>query len=95
MLFQLERQLGPFQIGGKVKPTGRDDKIIIGLPEWKNACVNVNDVINIPDEDLIFYSDIEDQNSDVYCFPINELLDKFSREIFIISTPEKIFLIRL
>ncbi len=70
----------PFQIGGKVKPTGRDDKIIIGLPEWKNACVNVNDVINIPDEDLIFYSDIEDQNSDVYCFPINELLDKFSRE---------------
>ncbi len=44
-----------------MKPTGRDDKIIIGLPEWKNACVNVNDVINIPDEDLIFYSDIEDQ----------------------------------
>ncbi len=45
----------------------------------ENACVNVNDVINIPDEDLIFYSDIEDQNSDVYCFPINELWINFKR----------------
>ncbi len=37
MLFQLERQLDPFQIGGKVKPTGRADKIIIGLPEMEKC----------------------------------------------------------
>ncbi len=51
--------------------------------------------INIPMKDLIFYSDIEDHNSRVYCFPINDLLDKFSREDIHNQYTEKIFLIRL
>ncbi len=35
MVIPTRKATRPFQIGGKVKPTGRDDKIIIGLPEWK------------------------------------------------------------
>jgi hypothetical protein len=83
------KQTRPFQMGGtgagRIRAEGRDDKIIIGLPEWKNACVNADEVRNIPDEELIFYahpqsSAREELNTDVFCFPINDLLDKFSRE---------------
>jgi hypothetical protein len=74
----------PFRMGGtgagRLRPEGRDDKIVIGLPEWKNACVNVDDIMNVPDEELIFYTDPEDGGDNVFCFQINDLLDKFSRE---------------
>ena len=66
--------------GRQIRLEGRDDKIIIGLPEWKNACTNLDEVRDIPDDELIFYTDPDDDSDDVFCFPINDLLDKFSKE---------------
>lgn len=62
----------PFQRG--VQIIGKDAKMIIGLPEWKTACKNANDVENVNDEDLVFYKD-EDE---VYCFEIDGLMDRFA-----------------
>jgi hypothetical protein len=70
----------PFHAGQHIRLEGRDDKIIIGLPEWKNACTNINEVRDVPDEELIFYTDPDDDSEDVFCFPINDLLDRFSKE---------------
>lgn len=64
--------------GGRVRIEGQDEKIIIGLPEWKNSCENLNEVVNIPDEDLVFYTEQEgDKKGLVYCFQIEDLLDRF------------------
>lgn len=49
--------------------------IIIGFPDWKQVCTNSDDVYDIPDEELIFYSE---PGGNVYCFKIHELLKQFA-----------------
>lgn len=52
----------------------KPEEMVIGLPPWKAACANVDDVKDIDDEHLIFYKDVDK----VYCFHINNLLDRFN-----------------
>jgi len=42
--------------------------------DWKTACVNKDDVIDIPDEQIIYYREGEN----VYCLVIDEILDQIS-----------------
>ena len=44
----------------------------IKVPEFKSACVNKSDVVNIPDEEIIYYK----ENNDVYCLNIPQILNE-------------------
>jgi hypothetical protein len=56
------------------------NKIVIGLPSWKSLCFNSDDVANVDDEKLIFYTETKGPNkNNPFCFVIQELVKNFSQ----------------
>lgn len=48
----------------------------ISLHPWRSACVNQEDVKNVPDSEVVYYNDGEN----VYCLVIQDLLERFRNE---------------
>ena len=44
------------------------------IPAWKSACVNKNDIIDIPDDQIIYYK----EDDKVYCLVIKQVLEQIS-----------------
>lgn len=55
------------------------NNLIIGLPEWKKYSENYNDIKDVSEEKLIYYN----EDSIIYGFEINNLIDKFIKNDYI------------
>jgi hypothetical protein len=51
-------------------------QISVKIHEWKNICKNHDDIVSIPDNQLIYYEEIDEDSKDIYCLHIPSILEQ-------------------